>query len=150
MRIFIIFFGLTFVSNLGKAQIICPAELTQLVNQSFTFFPKIKEVENEVLSSKEKLAVNNLNKNPDIGFTGSYNFVMPKISFPINGKEIQFAPINNLNGTIGTSYTLFDFGRFKANITKTKSELQFSETNVDAAKNELAYQVAAIYFDIIF
>lgn len=150
MRIFIILFGLTFFSTLGKAQIICPAELTDLVNKSFTFFPKIKEVENEVLSSKEKLSVNLLNNKPDITFNGSYNFIMPKISFPINGKEIQFAPVNNFNGTFGSSYTLLDFGRYKANITKSKSEIQLSESNVSIAKNELAYQVTSIYFDMVY
>lgn len=150
MKQLIIFLGLLLNAILIEAQPNNNTELKKLINQSFTFFPRIKEVENEVIAANEKLTIADLNKNPDINLNTSYNFVMPKISFPINGKEIQFAPVNNFNGTIGSSYTLIDCGRFKASITKAKSEIELAKNNVEFVKKELASQVAQIYYSIIY
>ena len=75
---------------------------------------------------------------------------MPKISFPINGREIQFAPVNNLAAAVGTTYTLMDFGRLKSNINKAKADIEISKDNVKIAKNQLANQIAAIYYNIVY
>lgn len=135
------------------AQVAANTELKGLINQSFTYFPKVKEVENTVATAKQKLVIvqNNL---PVVDANASYNFVEPKITLPlqVNGKteDFQFAPVHNLNANVGGSYTLFDFGRLKTNIEKSKDDIKYAAHNVDNVKNQLANQVANIYYNIIY
>jgi len=138
------------LTNFSFAQVKANSDLKTLINQSFSFFPKIHEVENTVKTSEEKLALTSLNKTPDISFSTSYNYIMPKISFPINGNEIQFAPVNNVAASVGTTYTLLDFGRLKSSINKAKADIEISKDNVKMAKNQLANQIAAIYYNIVY
>ena len=125
-------------------------ELKTLINQSFDYFPKIKEAQNFVKTAEEKLSLTELNKTPDIGFNTSYNYIMPKIAFPINGKEIQFAPVNNINANINAGYTLLDFGRLKAGVEKAKADIQFSKDNVELVKLQLANQITVIYYNLVY
>ncbi|MEO6313595.1 MAG: TolC family protein [Chitinophagaceae bacterium] len=150
----ILFTALSFAALLHtQAQATANDELKALVNQSFGYFPKIKEVENTVETARQRLAIakNNL---PVVDGNASYNFVQPKIVLPleVNGKQqdFQFAPVHNFNANVGGSYTLFDFGRLKANIEKSKEEIRYAEHNTDFARTQLANQVANIYYNIIY
>jgi outer membrane protein TolC len=125
-------------------------ELKDIITQSFGYFSKIKEAELGVKTSEEKLKLTSLSKTPDINFNSSYNFIMPKISFPINGNEIQFAPVHNLASSVGTNYTIYDFGRLKSAIEKSKTDILISKDNVDILKNQLANQVAVVYYNIVY
>ena len=138
------------IYSLSFAQVNANAELKSLINQSFTNFSKVKEVENTVKTAEEKLKLNSLNKTPDVNFNIGYNFIMPKISFNINGREIQFAPTNNIGTAVSSNYTLVDFGRLKTLIEKSKSELLVSKDNVEIIKSNLANQIAAIYYNIVY
>ena len=132
------------------AQVKINAELKTLINQSFTYFPKVKEIENTLNTAEEKLQLTTLNKMPDVSFSTAYNFIMPKISFPINGKEFQFAPTNNIAASVGSSYTLFDFGRLKATIVKSKTDIQVAKDNIQLVKSQLANQISVIYYNIVY
>ncbi|MBA4197674.1 MAG: TolC family protein [Chitinophaga sp.] len=133
-----------------NAQVKTNAELKGFINQSFSYFPKIKEIENTVITSEEKLALTKLNNLPEVNGNASYAFIKPKIVIPINGVDFQFAPVHSVNTLIDGSYTLFDFGRFKANVEKSKDELQISKHNVENAKSQLAYQIAQVYYNIVY
>jgi outer membrane protein len=145
--------GIVMTAFCLHAQVAANTELKGLINQSFTYFPKVKEVENTVTTAKQKLVIaqNNL---PVVEANASYNFVEPKITLPlqVNGKteDFQFAPVHNLNANVGGSYTLFDFGRLKTNIEKSKDDIKYAAHNVDNVKNQLANQVANIYYNIIY
>lgn len=136
-----------------QAQVQTSSELKTLIKQSFGYFPKIKEAENGINTAQEKLEIAQTNM-PTVEGTVSYNFVQPKITLPlqVNGetKDFQFAPVHNINANAGASYLLFDFGRIKANVEKAKTDLKFAQHNVDYIKNQLANQVAIIYYNIIY
>ena len=132
-----------------SAQVLVNNDLKNLINQSFTYFPKVRETENTVSTAKERLDIASTN-NPIVDGNASYNFVEPKITLPLDGKEFQFAPVHNGNVNISASYTLFDFGRLKSNIEKAKVDLQYAEHSVDNVKADLANQVAIIYYNIVF
>jgi outer membrane protein len=134
----------------GNTQAQINPELKGIITQSFGYFPKVKEVEAGVKTAEEKLKLTSLSKTPDISFNSSYNFIMPKISFPINGNEIQFAPVHNLATSFGSTYTLYDFGRLKSGIEKSKTDILISKDNVEILKNQLANQVAVVYYSIIY
>ena len=145
----ILFLTAAFYSSL-YSQTKTNEELKSLINASFQYFPKIKEVENMEESAVEKLMLTKLNKYSDINFNTSYSYVMPRISFPINGKEIQFAPVNNFNSSLGTTFNLFDFGKLKTAVEKEKLDIQTAKHNTLNAKHNLAYQVAVIYYSILY
>jgi len=132
-----------------SAQVLVNNDLKNLITQSFTYFPKVRETENTVSTAKERLDIASIN-NPVVDGNASYNFVEPKITLPIDGKEFQFAPVHNGNVNISASYTLFDFGRLKSNVEKAKVDLQYAQHSVDNVKADLANQVAIIYYNIVF
>lgn len=133
------------------AQVRVNNELKNLINSSFTYFPKVKEVENAVSTAQQKIELAKTASMPEASFSAGYDYVKPKVNVDFPGIGVfQFAPVNNVNFNAGASYTLYDFGRVKANVQKSKDELLSAQHNVDLVKNQLAYQVANIYYNIIF
>lgn len=134
----------------AEAQVNVNKELKSLIDQSFGYFPKLKEVENTVITAQEKLSLTELNKMPDITGDASYAYIRPKIVVPLNGNDLQFAPLHNFNGGVNATYALFDFGRLQANIQRSKDDLQYAKHNVDYVKAQLAFQVANVYYNIVY
>lgn len=128
-------------------------ELKNIIQQSFTYFPKAKEAENLIDVAQQKLAFTEINS-PTIDGNLSYNFVQPKIELPFNVdgevKNIQFFPVNNYNANVSASYVLFDFGRLKSQIAKSKTDLKYAEDNAENLKVQLAAQVSNIYYNILY
>ena len=141
--------ALTVCPRVAHSQVKANPELTSLIQKSFTYFPRIREAENSVITAEKKLDLTQTNE-PSVDGNLSYNFVEPKIVLPLNGKEFQFAPIHNVNANITASYLVADFGRLKANVERAKQDVQYAKHNVDYAKTQLAYQVAMIYYNIVF
>ena len=98
-------------------------ELKSLLQKSLTYFPKVKEVELSVQLAEDKLKLVELNRYPDVTLDASYAYVQPKIEVPFGDKTFQFAPEHNVSGAFNGTYALFDFGRLKASIDKSKLEL---------------------------
>lgn len=139
----------------SKAQNAVNPELVQLVNKSFSYNPRINELQQNVAIQEESLDVSQTYLLPSINATGSYNYIAPvgKITFPVGpgvDKLIQFQPNNNITFGLGLNYQLLDFGRARANINKSKTEIQQSKDNVEFNKAQLAAQVAAIYYGIVY
>jgi len=133
----------------SNAQIIVNSELKSFINQSFSYFPKVKEIENTVETAKQKLDITSINA-PTVDALASYRFLKPKIEIPFGSSVFQFAPVHNLDAHADASYVLFDFGRLKTNIEKSKTDLQIAESNVNFVKYQLAAQVTTLYYNIVF
>lgn len=133
-----------------QAQVTVNPELKNLIGQSFGYFPKVKEIQNTVITAEEKVSLTQLNRFPELTGNAQYAFVEPKIVLPLNGQNFQFAPVNNLSGSLNASYALFDFGRLQANVDRSKDDLQYAKHNVEYAKAQLAFQVATIYYNIVY
>jgi len=139
-----------FISDKTTAQVVSTNnELKSLISQSFGYFPRIKEAENQIVVAQQKLDITSLNT-PTVDGNASYRYVRPKIEVPIGGSSFQFAPIHNVDANVGANYLLFDFGRLKKNIEKSKLEVQYAQHNVAYAKYQLASQVATIYYNIVY
>jgi outer membrane protein TolC len=138
-----------FVANVS-AQDIVNAELKSLLQKSVTYFPKVKEVELSVKLAEDKLKLTQLNKYPDLSLDASYAFVQPKIEVPFGANTFQFAPEHNVAGALNGTYALFDFGRLKANIEKSKLELQTAKHVAAQLENNLFTQISQLYFQIVF
>ena len=136
------------------AQIKTNSELKELINRSFSYFPKIKEADNAIITATERVALTKLNNSVAVNATGSYTFIdpVPSVVFPVGGaaQKINFQPQNNVNTAVTGNYTLVDFGRLKAAVERAKDDIQFAEHNASAARIALAAQVATIYYNIVF
>lgn len=151
-KIFII--ALTVAGAHGAfAQVQTNTELKSLINQSFSYFPKLKEAENAVAAAEQRVQIAGI-KMPEISANANYNYIRPKIVLPleIDGKKqnFQFAPVNSGGASFNVDYELFDFGRIKSNVEKAKTDLQYAKDNVDYSRTQLAYQVAAIYYNVVY
>jgi len=143
-------FALLIVATCVQAQEIVNPELKSLLQKSVTYFPKVKEVELSVQLAEDKLKLVELNKYPDVTIDASYAYVQPKIEVPFGEKAFQFAPEHNISGAFNGTYALFDFGRLKASIEKSKLELQTAKHVAAQLEVSLFTQISQLYFQIIF
>jgi outer membrane protein TolC len=141
---------LFFTSIAVNAQEKVNNELKSLLQKSLTYFPKVKEVELSVQLAEDKLKLVELNRYPDVTLDASYAYVQPKIEVPFGDKTFQFAPEHNVSGAFNGTYALFDFGRLKASIDKSKLELQSAHHVAAQLQNSLFTQISQLYFQIVF
>jgi outer membrane protein len=112
-KIFFLLCSVVFTGSCLNAQVQVNNDLKTLINQSFSYFPKVKEAENTISTAQQKLEIAQTNL-PTIDGTASYDYVQPKITLPLQvdgeTKNFQFAPVHNVNANVGVNYTLLDFG----------------------------------------
>ncbi len=137
----------------GFSQSVNP-ELRSLITQSFTYFPKFRELEQAVRIGEQKIDLAGTGNRPVINGDASYTYVSPvaKVSFPVNGEEklLQFQPNHNFNTGISLLQSIYDFGKTRLNIEKAKEELQQSKNTIEYNKAQLAAQVANLYYSIVY
>ncbi len=132
-----------------------PAQLTELINKAMDNYPKLKEASEYVNLSEAKKDLAYGAYMPVISGDANYRYgkPTPSIRFPIgNGvfQEVSFLPANNFDVGLKVQQPIWDFGRTGANVQKSKSDIATSKDNLESAKNTLAYQVAQVYFGIVF
>jgi outer membrane protein TolC len=130
-------------------------ELKALIQQSFSYFPRLKESDklNEINTIKTGIAHNAYL--PTITGTASYNYINPisKTTIPIGPnetRELTFQPNNNYNANLALTQVLWDFGKIEAQVDKAKADLQASQYTAEATRVQLAAQVASIYYGLIY
>src|SRR4249920_1709959 len=100
MKKHLVTFVLLYVSILATAQVPVNNELNGLISRSFTYYPRVKEAENQITIAEKQVDVAKTNL-PTVDLNGSYEYVQPKITLPLevdNEKvNFQFAPVNNFN-----------------------------------------------------
>lgn len=130
-------------------------ELQQLINESFTFNPKLKEIQQNEQIAQQRIAVTKSNQMPNVSGLVSYNYIDPvgQATFPVGPgvtRNLQFQPNNIFNANITANYILLDFGRLKSAVEKSKEDLNLSKQNTEYNKQILASQVAGIYYYIVY
>jgi outer membrane protein len=130
-------------------------ELKSLVRQSFNYNPRLQELTKTSEINDIKIGIAQSNFLPTINGTASYSYLNPvgQATFPVSATEtrvIQFQPNNNYNANIGLNQVIWDFGRTQAQIDKAKADLLATKQNSEAAKGQLASQVASIYYSLIY
>jgi outer membrane protein TolC len=136
------------------AQVRTSKNLQQLIGASFAYFPKLKEAVNTEAIAADKIVLTDLNKNPFVQAQVGYSYLAPvsKATLPINGtnQTVKFMPDHNYNAGFNASYVVADFGRLKANIERAKLDLEYAKDNTTLLKNQLAAQVANIYYSRVY
>ncbi|HEV8512476.1 MAG TPA: TolC family protein, partial [Cyclobacteriaceae bacterium] len=124
-------------------------ELQSLIKQSFTYFPKIQELQKASEASGLRVGLARSNYYPVISGNGSYTYVTP-ISTVNFGQELKFQPNNNYDFNVSLTQPIWDFGKTNAQIAKAKTDLLSATTNIEQAKAQVASQVSNIYYSIVF
>jgi outer membrane protein len=130
-------------------------ELNKWILQSFTYYPRIQELNKTSEIADLRIDIAQSNYMPNVNGVASYNYINPisQSSIPVGPTEVktlQFQPHNNYNLNVGLSQVIWDFGRTKAQVEKAKADLLASKQNTEAAKLQLATQVTSIYYSMIY
>lgn len=154
MKKFFIIILIFLLFKVEAQKIIVPSILNDLVEQSFQKYPKIAELKQMVLFSEVKVELGKAGYLPVISGDISYRrlYPTPVENLPIGNDQhipIQFFPANNFNTSLNINQPLIDF-KTEANVGKVQSELQSSNDNMEKYKLQMGYQIAQIYFSIIF
>ena len=131
-----------------------PFTLKDLAGQSFQNYPKVKEMIDLVKMSEVRVKLGKAGYLPVAGADLSYRrmYPAPSILFPMGQgqfQEVKFLPADNYNASVSLAQPLLDL-KTPATVNKAKSELETSKDNLESFKIQLAYQVAQIYYSIIF
>lgn len=130
------------------------ADLKTLINQSFSYFPAFKELNQGLDVAQQQVVLAKSSGLPSIEAKGSYRYIDPvsEITIPTGSTPVSFQimPNNNYSTTLNASYTLWDFGVVKAGVDRAKAGLQYAADNVAHNRNQMAFQVGSIYYQIAY
>lgn len=130
-------------------------ELKSLIQKSFEYFPRVKEVAAASDISARRVELAQQNYLPSVGGIATYNYLNPVSKIvqqtgPGTEKVLQFQPFNNYNFNVGVTQLLTDFGKTKTQIEKAKNDLQIATGNIELTKTNLAAQVATVYYSLVY
>lgn len=130
-------------------------ELRTLLNQSFTYFPRFRELDQAVQLSQQRVELATLGNQPNVSANGSYTYIwpVPTVPFPDgNGgtKDFKFQPNHNVSTGASAVAPIYDFGRTKLAIERARLDVQQAKNNIEYNKGQLAAQVATVYYTIIY
>ncbi|GHB85491.1 TolC family protein [Persicitalea jodogahamensis] len=139
---------------LGKAHAQSPAELDNLVQASFQNFPKLKEAERLIQSGEMRVDIAKTALLPFVNGNLSYTYLTPvaqaALPTPDGPKTLQFIPHNNYNFNVSAGYALYDFGKTDLSIRQARENVLTQRHSLELTKQNLAYQVAQLYYSIGF
>ncbi len=142
-------------TNLLSAQeLSVPKELKKFVEQSFLKYPRVGEMKDQVTLNEAKVGLGKTAYLPTAMGDLSYRqqFPTPLIQFPSASgqmQEIKIQPASNYNASITLAQPLIDL-HVGSLLNKAKSDLEVSKDNLESFKITLAYQVAQVYYSIVF
>ncbi len=151
-KIFILVVGVV-ITAFSHAQV--NPELNKMILQSFSYFPRLQELNKSAEISELRVDIAQSNYLPTINGTASYSYVNPlsqtslQIS-PTETRALLFQPNNNYNVNIALSQIIYDFGKSKAQIEKAKADLLTTKQNTELAKLQVAAQIVSIYYSMIY
>ncbi|MDR6563240.1 MULTISPECIES: TolC family protein [unclassified Arcicella] len=143
-----------FVGQEVLAQDKTDESLKQLVRAAIEYAPKIKEQQQMITIGDYRTKIQESALKPqiqsEIGVTRIDPVAKASFAFGSATTNLQFQPNMNYNANIGANYVLYDWGKQNINIEKSKLETELSRTGVEGLKNIYAYQVANLYYGIVY
>ena len=153
-NIFLYIFLLIFISMQVNAQETTNETLNQLVRTAIDYSPKIKEQQQTVLMGDVRTKIQESALKLQISTEASITRIDPvakaQFAFGTASTSIQFQPNMNYNVNVGGTYVIYDWGKQFANIERTRLETNVAKTGIEGLKTIYAYQVANLYYGIIY
>ncbi|MCC6726652.1 MAG: TolC family protein [Saprospiraceae bacterium] len=149
-----IFFAFILSVGFANAQQTANPELVSLVQKAFDYYPRFRELEAAAQSATIKVDMARGQQLPVVTSQASFQYVWPvaEVSFGSPGQEqtLRFQPHDNYNIGLSTTGLIFDFGKTKAQIQKAIAEAEVSKGTLEAQRHAIAYQVAQVYYGLVF
>ncbi len=142
--------GIAFFFVFAFAEAQTNNELKALITQSFSYFPRIQELQKAAEVSDLRVGLSRSNYYPVISGIGSYSYVTPLSKINFGGSELKLNPNDNYNFNISVTQPIWDFGKTNALIAKSKVDLLSATTNIEQAKATVAAQVANVYYSMVY
>jgi outer membrane protein TolC len=138
----------------AQAPLQVPPQLRKLTDAALTNFPKMHALSELVRLSELKTDMSAAGYLPIVSVDGSYIYLHPtsNVSIPVGPgvvKSLQMNPGDNYSAMLNVVQPLVDF-RTPANMDRAKSDVAVSEATRESYRSQLAYQVAQLYYGIIF
>lgn len=131
-----------------------PPQLVELVNKAIANYPRLKEGNQYIALSETQRDLTRAVYMPVIEGDASYRYgkPTPSIQFPVNGQtvDISFVPANNYDFHLALTQPIWDFGRTRASVKKALADIQVSKDNKEGGIQIIAYQVAQLYYGIVY
>lgn len=130
-------------------------EVKTLINKAIEYYPKLKAQQAAVDISKTRIDISKSYNLPNVSGQLSYMRIDPvsKATIPTGQgtyNEFAFMPNDNYNAQVSVYYPVLDFGRTKATINKAGDEYVLANDNLDNSRFNLAFQVANMYYAIVY
>lgn len=125
-------------------------ELAALIHQAFEHYPRLVEANLAAQSAAIRTDIQRAGYLPTVSAQASFQYLDPVAEAEFGQAKIRFQPHDNYNLGLTGSGLLFDFGRTKAQIDKAIAEAAVAQNSQEAVQNALAYQVAQLYYGIVF
>lgn len=129
-------------------------ELKALVTKALAYYPTFIELDANRQNSNLRVDIARAQYRPTVTANGSVRYVDPvgEVYFgePGNQQKLSFQPKDNYDVSVGASGIIFDFGKTKSQIDKALLEAQLGSVNTANFANTLAYQIAQLYYGIIY
>lgn len=141
------------INSLCFAQQANSTILNKLVNQAIDYSARIKEQNQNILLGETKTSLLIAQQKPIVSSEVGISRIDPAAKAQFAGpipSTLQFQPNMNYNANVGASYVLFDWGKQLASIEKSKLETNLYKISTEAIKSAIAYQVASLYYSVIF
>jgi outer membrane protein len=152
--LFLILTIVLFFNLISAQELKVPADLKSFVEQSFLKYPRVGEMTDLVNLNEVKVGLGEAGYYPTAMGDLSYRRQYPTPYIPFSTADgqtnnVNIQPANNYNASVSFIQPLIDL-RINSQLNKAKSDLDISKDNLEGFKITLAYQVAQIYFSIIF
>lgn len=138
----------------GRVNAQSPDELDNLVQASFSNFPKLKEAERLIQSGEMRVDIAKTALLPFVNGNVSYTYLTPvaQATLPTadGPRNLQFLPHNNYNFNVSAGYALYDFGKTDLSIRQARENVLTQRHTLELTKQNLAYQIAQLYYGIGF
>jgi outer membrane protein TolC len=143
-----------FVFGFANAQEPANPELVSLVQKAFDYYPKFRELELATQAAAVKVDMARGQRLPVVNSHATFQYVTPvaeaKFGSPGQEQTFSFQPHENYNVGLDASGLIFDFGKTKAQIEEAIAEAQVSKGTLEAQRHAIAYQVAQVYYGLVF
>ncbi len=126
------------------------AELSALIQKTLANYPRLREAELATSIAAQKTGIARAGFLPNATGNASFNYLDPITEVQFGPSKVAFQPHDNYNINVGASGLAFDFGRTKAAIQKAVAEENVGKITFEAAKQNVAFQVAQLFYGIVF
>ncbi|MCE1188337.1 MAG: TolC family protein [Ignavibacteria bacterium] len=153
-KLFILTLLLNFALLHAQNMLPVPEQLQSLTKAALQNFPKMQTLDKMVQLSTLKTEMSSAGYLPILNLDASYVYLNPfsSVSIPTGPgvvKSMQMNPADNYSAMVNLVQPVIDF-KTTANVERAKSDEAVSLATRENYRTQLAYQIAQIYYSIIF